>query len=69
MSGPQTIAKVEMNGLSCHIYRRGEGGPLAISIQVPEQRAYASFDMPPALMTIVGQAMVQAGHDNRDSLR
>lgn len=58
MSGPITIAKVEMDGQSWHIYRRGEGGPYAIAIQCHAQRAYIDVEVSPALLRVIGNAIV-----------
>lgn len=55
-----TLAKVEMNGQSWHVYRRGEGGPLALTIDAPAQRTHLSMDVTPAILAVMGTMFGQA---------
>lgn len=57
--GPVTVAKLEMDRQVWHVYRRGEGGPLALSI-----RAWGGpsidIEMPPYLLAAVGHMLSKA---------
>lgn len=54
-----TIAKIEMDRQEWHVYRRGEGGPLALSIRAWGQPAI-DVEMPPFLLASVGAMLSKA---------
>lgn len=58
--GPITIAKLEMDGQRWHVYRRGEGGPLAISVQTDGRGGHLSVDISPNMMASIGTMFLNA---------
>lgn len=58
---PRTIEQVKIGDQDWHIYRRGEGGPLAISVNAG-RGGHLSLDMGASVMRIIGAAMIQAAH-------
>lgn len=54
-----TIGQVKIGDLDWHIYRRGDGGPLAISVSAG-RGGHLSLDMGASVMRIIGEAMVEA---------
>lgn len=57
--GPITIAKLEMDRQIWHVYRRGEGGALALCISVWGKPSI-DIEMPPYLMAAVGSLLSKA---------
>jgi len=48
-----TLAKIEMDGQTWHVYRRGVGGPLALSVNA-WGGGNLSIETPPYLLAAIG---------------
>lgn len=56
----ETIAKLEMDRKTFHVYRRVPGGPLTLSVQAPYESAFMSIDISPTLMMMLGRTLIEA---------
>lgn len=54
-----TVAKIEMEGKTVHLYRR-DNGALALSLRSAAEQSYAEFEVTPAFVATLGRMLVGA---------